>query len=69
MAQTEELIAEGKMTERSSGNAFISNRSSLRKKFGWNADAECLLNETLKREQPFVMSVPASEGRSVLSGR
>lgn len=33
----------------------------FRKKSGWNADAECLLNETLKREQPFVMSVPASE--------
>ena len=39
MAQTEELIAEGKMTKEA---AEFQIDPRFRKKSGWNADAECL---------------------------
>ena len=42
MAQTEELIAEGKMTKEAAECIYFKSDSGVRKESGRNADAECL---------------------------
>ena len=61
MAQTEELIAEGKMTKEAAECIYFKSILAFAKSPVGMRLRNAFLNETLKREQPFVMSVPASE--------
>ena len=61
MAQTEELIAEGKMTKEAAECIYFKSILAFAKSPVGMRMRNAFLNETLKREQPFVMSVPASE--------
>ena len=61
MAQTEELIAEGKMTKEAAECIYFKSILAFAKSSVGMRMRNAFLNETLKREQPFVMSVPASE--------
>ena len=61
MAQTEELIAEGKMTKEAVECIYFKSVLAFAKSPVGMRMRNAFLNETLKREQPFVMSVPASE--------
>ena len=61
MAQTEELIAEGKMTKEAAECIYFKSILAFAKSPVGMRMRNAFLNGTLKREQPFVMSVPASE--------
>ena len=61
MAQTEELVAEGKMTKEAAECIYFKSVLAFAKSPVGMRMRNAFLNETLKREQPFVMSVPASE--------
>ena len=61
MAQTEELVAEGKMTKEASECIYFKSVLAFAKSPVGMRMRNAFLNGTLKREQPFVMSIPASE--------
>ena len=61
MAQTEELVAEGKMTKEAAECIYFKSVLAFAKSPVGMRMRNAFLNGTLKREQPFVMSIPASE--------
>lgn len=61
MAQTEELVAEGKMTKEEADCIYFKSVLAFAKSPVGMRMRNAFLNGTLKREQPFMMSVPASE--------
>ena len=61
MAQTEELVAEGKMTKEAADCIYFKSVLAFAKSPVGMRMRNAFLNGTLRREQPFVMSVPASE--------
>ena len=60
-AQTEELVAEGKMTKEATECIYFKSVLAFAKSPVGMRMRNAFLNGTLKREQPFVMSIPASE--------
>ena len=61
MAQTEELVAEGKMTKEEADCIYFKSILAFVKSPVGMRMRNAFLNGTLKREQPFMMSIPASE--------
>lgn len=61
MAQTEELVVEGKMTKEEADCIYFKSVLAFAKSPVGMRMRNAFLNGTLKREQPFMMSIPASE--------
>lgn len=61
MAQTEELVAEGKMTKEEADCIYFKSVLAFAKSPVGMRMRNAFLKGILKREQPFMMSVPASE--------